>query len=61
MKEIRFISENLSTLELLQLFNQRISVLAPVEEVTTKVVTKSEKQKLGGAGGAGGKKATKKK
>lgn len=60
VKEIRFNSENLNTLELLQLCNQHVSKLAPPEEITNKVLTKAEKQKLGG-GAAGGKKAIKKK
>ncbi|ALC41953.1 mRpL53 [Drosophila busckii] len=58
-KEIRFNSENLNTLELLQLCNKHVSTLAPPEEITNKVLTKAEKQKL--AGGAGGKKLAKKK
>ncbi|XP_053964644.1 39S ribosomal protein L53, mitochondrial [Anastrepha ludens] len=57
VKEIRFISDNLTTLEILQLLNKHISVLAPVEEITSKVATKGEKQKLA----ASGKKGTKKK
>ncbi|XP_034110572.1 39S ribosomal protein L53, mitochondrial [Drosophila albomicans] len=60
VKEIRFNSANLNTLELLQLCNQHVSTLAPPEEITNKVLTKAEKQKLGGGAG-GGKKATKKK
>lgn len=60
VKEIRFNSDNLNTLELLQLCNRHVSSLAPVEEVTNKVLTKAEKQKLGGGAGAG-KKAAKKK
>ncbi|XP_068145966.1 uncharacterized protein mRpL53 [Drosophila tropicalis] len=59
VKEIRFNSENLSTLELLQLCNKHVSSLAPPEEITNKVLTKAEKQKL--AGGAGGKKGSSKK
>lgn len=59
MKEIRFNSENLNTLELLQLCNRHVSTLAPPEEITNKVLTKAEKQKLGG--GAGGKRIVKKK
>ncbi|XP_014085220.3 large ribosomal subunit protein mL53 [Bactrocera oleae] len=59
VKEIRFNSSNLTTLELLQLLNKHVSTLAPVEEITSKVTTKAEKQKL--AGGAGGKKGSKKK
>ncbi|XP_030386991.1 39S ribosomal protein L53, mitochondrial [Scaptodrosophila lebanonensis] len=58
-KEIRFRSSNLSTLELLQLYNKHVSTLAPPEEIATKVLTKAEKQKI--AGGGGGKKAPKKK
>lgn len=58
MKEIRFNSDNLNTLELLQLLNKHVSTLAPPEEIVKKVLTKAEKQKLGGAGG---KKAIKKK
>ncbi|XP_064538296.1 uncharacterized protein mRpL53 isoform X2 [Drosophila montana] len=57
VKEIRFNSENLNTLELLQLCNKHVSSLAPPEEVANKVLTKAEKQKLGG----GGKKVIKKK
>ncbi|KRF79463.1 uncharacterized protein mRpL53 isoform X2 [Drosophila virilis] len=57
VKEIRFNSENLNTLELLQLCNKHVSALAPPEEVANKVLTKAEKQKLGG----GGKKVIKKK
>ncbi|XP_036317512.1 39S ribosomal protein L53, mitochondrial-like [Rhagoletis pomonella] len=57
VKEIRFISENLTTLELLQLLNKHVSALAPVEEITSKVATKAEKQKLA----AGGKKGSKRK
>ncbi|XP_020815572.1 39S ribosomal protein L53, mitochondrial [Drosophila serrata] len=60
VKEIRFNSDNLNTLELLQLCNRHVSSLAPVEEITNKVLTKAEKQKLGGGAGAG-KKAAKKK
>ncbi|XP_037728401.1 uncharacterized protein LOC119559405 isoform X1 [Drosophila subpulchrella] len=60
VKEIRFNSDNLNTLELLQLCNRHVSSLAPPEEITTKVLTKAEKQKLGGGAG-GGKKALKKK
>ncbi|XP_011201161.2 39S ribosomal protein L53, mitochondrial [Bactrocera dorsalis] len=59
VKEVRFVSSNLTTLELLQLLNKHVSTLAPVEEITSKVTTKAEKQKL--AGGAGGKKGSKKK
>ncbi|CAD7011360.1 39S ribosomal protein L53, mitochondrial [Ceratitis capitata] len=59
VKEVRLLSSNLSTLELLQLLNKHVSVLAPVEEITSKVTTKAEKQKL--SGGAGAKRATKKK
>ncbi|XP_018788127.1 PREDICTED: 39S ribosomal protein L53, mitochondrial [Bactrocera latifrons] len=59
VKEVRFLSSNLTTLELLQLLNKHVSTLAPVEEITSKVTTKAEKQKL--AGGAGGKKGSKKK
>lgn len=59
MKEIRFNSDNLNTLELLQLLNKHVSTLAPPEEIVKKVLTKAEKQKLGS--GAGGKKAIKKK
>ncbi|EDW35698.1 GL17398 [Drosophila persimilis] len=57
VKEIRFNSGNLNTLELLELCNKHVSSLAPPEEVTNKVLTKAEKQKLGG----GSKKALKKK
>ncbi|XP_017490525.1 PREDICTED: uncharacterized protein LOC108378732 isoform X2 [Rhagoletis zephyria] len=57
VKEIRFISENLTTLELLQLLNKHVSALAPVEEITSKLATKAEKQKLA----AGGKKGSKRK
>lgn len=60
VKEIRFNSDNLNTLELLQLCNKHVSSLAPREEITNKVLTKAEKQKLAGGAG-GGKKATKKK
>ncbi|XP_034137946.1 39S ribosomal protein L53, mitochondrial [Drosophila guanche] len=57
VKEIRFNSSNLNTLELLELCNKHVSSLAPPEEVTNKVLTKAEKQKLGG----GSKKVLKKK
>nr|AAL28461.1 GM05817p [Drosophila melanogaster] len=60
VKEIRFNSDNLNTLELLQLCNKHVSSLAPREEITNKVLTKAEKQKLAGGAG-GGKKATKEK
>lgn len=49
----------MNTLELLQLCNKHVSTLAPPEEITNKVLTKAEKQKLGG--GAGGKRIVKKK
>ncbi|XP_067628725.1 uncharacterized protein mRpL53 [Eurosta solidaginis] len=48
VKEIRFLSNNLTSLELLQLLNKYVSVLAPVEEITSKIATKGEKQKLAG-------------
>ncbi|KAI8122476.1 hypothetical protein CVS40_6616 [Lucilia cuprina] len=59
VKDVRFLSNNLNTLEILQLCNKHVSPLAPEEEEKGKVLTKAEKQKL--AGGAGGKKAQKKK
>ena len=59
VKDIRFLSNNLTTLEILQLCNKHVSPLAPEEEEKGKVLTKAEKQKL--AGGAGGKKVQKKK
>jgi large subunit ribosomal protein L53 len=44
-ESIAFKSGNLSTLELLQLYNKHITPLAPVEETSVKVVkTKSEKK-----------------
>ncbi|XP_055857322.1 uncharacterized protein LOC129920134 [Episyrphus balteatus] len=44
LKEIRFISDNLTTLELLQLCNKHITPLAPKEDVTaTPLQTKSSK------------------
>lgn len=57
VKDVRFLSSNLNTLEILQLCNKHISALAPQEEDTNKVLTKAEKQKIAGAG----KKITKKK
>ena len=54
VKNIRFLSDNLNTLELLQLFNKHVSVLAPPEDTTSKVLTKAEKQKLSGAAGKKG-------
>uniref|UniRef100_A0A1I8Q463 Large ribosomal subunit protein mL53 n=1 Tax=Stomoxys calcitrans TaxID=35570 RepID=A0A1I8Q463_STOCA len=57
VKDVRFLSNNLNTLEILQLCNKHISTLAPEEEETTKVLTKAEKQKIASAG----KKAPKKK
>jgi large subunit ribosomal protein L53 len=53
IKNIHFNSSNLSTLELLQLFNKHITTLAPKEEVVNVVKTKSEKR--AGAAGGGGK------
>lgn len=46
-KEVVFDSENLNTLELLQLFNKHITPLAPAEVVTSSVKTKSEKKAAG--------------
>ncbi|XP_075169124.1 mitochondrial ribosomal protein L53 [Haematobia irritans] len=57
VKDVRFLSTNLNTLEILQLCNKHISSLAPEEEDTGKVLTKAEKQKIASAG----KKAPKKK
>ena len=55
-KHICLSSQNLNTLELLQLCNKHVSPLAPAEDLTTKSLTKSEKQKLAGAGKKGGRK-----
>ncbi|XP_053689086.1 uncharacterized protein LOC128738180 [Sabethes cyaneus] len=49
LKKIEINSENLSTLEILQLCNKHITSLAPKETVTSTLKTKSEK-KAGGAG-----------
>ncbi|KAM7342091.1 mitochondrial ribosomal protein L53 [Cochliomyia hominivorax] len=59
VKNVRFLSNNLNTLEILQLCNKHVSPLAPEEEEKGKVLTKAEKQKL--SGGAADKKAPKKK
>lgn len=50
LKKIELNSENLSTLEILQLCNKHVSSLAPKETVVTTLKTKSEKK-----AGAGGK------
>ncbi|XP_055537922.1 uncharacterized protein LOC129725770 [Wyeomyia smithii] len=49
LKKIEINSENLSTLEVLQLCNKHVTSLAPKETVTSTIKTKSEK-KVGGAG-----------
>ncbi|CAD7088326.1 unnamed protein product [Hermetia illucens] len=54
-KEIRFQSDNLTCLELLQLCNKHITALAPKEDVTNVIQTKSEKKTSGGAGKKGAK------
>ncbi|XP_037946672.1 uncharacterized protein LOC119678735 [Teleopsis dalmanni] len=53
VKEVRFVSDNLNTLELLQLCNKHITPLAPVEDLVVKTLTKAEKQKLSSAGKKG--------
>ncbi|XP_061400018.1 uncharacterized protein LOC133337839 [Musca vetustissima] len=50
VKDVRLLSSNLNTLEILQLCNRHISSAAPEEEDTGKVLTKAEKQKIAGAG-----------
>ncbi|XP_005175312.1 uncharacterized protein LOC101898234 [Musca domestica] len=50
VKDVRLLSSNLNTLEILQLCNRHISTAAPEEEDTGKVLTKAEKQKIAGAG-----------
>lgn len=44
LKSIVFDCENLSALEILQQFNRNLSVLAPKEDLTSSVKTKSEKK-----------------
>lgn len=48
IKDIKLLGDNLTTLELLQLCNRHISVLAPKEEPTVLVQTKSEKKQSAG-------------
>uniref|UniRef100_T1GGZ1 Large ribosomal subunit protein mL53 n=1 Tax=Megaselia scalaris TaxID=36166 RepID=T1GGZ1_MEGSC len=50
-KEIKLLSSNLTTLELLQLCNKHVSAVAPPEDLTVKIQTKSEKKAAGGKGG----------
>lgn len=45
-KTIRFVSNNLNTLELLQLCNKHITPLAPKDTVELATTTKTEKQKV---------------
>uniref|UniRef100_A0A0K8TSA9 Large ribosomal subunit protein mL53 n=1 Tax=Tabanus bromius TaxID=304241 RepID=A0A0K8TSA9_TABBR len=49
VKEIKFLTDNLTPLELLQLYNKHITVLAPKEEPVTILQTKSEKKSAVGA------------
>ncbi|XP_052871699.1 uncharacterized protein LOC128277295 [Anopheles cruzii] len=51
LKKIELKSENLTTLELLKLCNKHVSALAPKEDTSAAVKTKSEKK--AGAGGGG--------
>ncbi|XP_049872925.1 39S ribosomal protein L53, mitochondrial [Pectinophora gossypiella] len=45
VKKVTFKSGNLTCLELLQLLNKHVSSLAPVEQPTSTIQTKSEKKK----------------
>lgn len=55
-KKVVITSDNLTTLELLQLTNQHVTPLAPKEEVVNVVKTKSEKKSAGGVRKLGGTK-----